>query len=150
MSTFVDIKPGSVEANAALVQWFAKFGQQCVREGQRLAGERISGGTGAYERSFDVELVAGNPPTLRFGNLSPVAIYVEEDTRPHVIRPKPLGRRSFTNPDRPGALRWFQGAAGGGAGPANLHFAAEVHHPGTKGQHIIRDAVSAAADTLRA
>jgi hypothetical protein len=45
------------------------------------------------------------------------ARYVEYDTPPHVIRPKP-GRK---------ALRWFPGGGG-------VAFAREVNHPGTRGQ----------------
>lgn len=155
MAVHIEIDQIRLESNAALVAWFQRFAVAALAEGQRLAGERIESTSGLYERSFHFELIAGNPPTLRFGNTHPAAIYIEEDTRPHIIEPTPKGRRSFTNPSKPGALRWMTGPhqpKGGGAkarGPANLHFAQKVHHPGTTGQHIVRDAVSAAADKLR-
>lgn len=147
MTVRFDIDISDLENSPGLIAWYQRFAQECLREAQLLAAERIEGGTGAYERSFAFELLPGSPPKLVFGNTSPIAIYVEEDTVPHVIRPKPLGRKSFTNPNRPGALRWFD-PPGGGAGAA--HFAGEVHHPGTTGQHIVRDAVSNAGDRLRA
>lgn len=50
----------------------------------------------------------------------PYAPYVEWDTKPHEIRPKPPNK----------ALR-FRDAAG------NEVFAARVQHPGTRGQHML-------------
>ncbi len=52
----------------------------------------------------------------------PYALFVEEDTKPHIIRPK---HRKV--------LRW---ATGGG-----FAFAKEVHHPGTTGTHFLQNAL---------
>lgn len=131
----IQINLNDLANNEALLDWFKRFGAQCIREGQALAAERISGGTGAYQRSFDIQLIPGNPPRLLFGNTSPIAIYVEEDTEPHIIEPK-----------NKKALRWFD-PPGGGKDAAV--FSQRVHHPGTTGQHIVRDAVSRAGDKLR-
>lgn len=51
------------------------------------------------------------------------AEFVEWDTRPHVIRPKTAR-----------SLRWYEDGV-----PV---FAAEVHHPGTQGVHMMRDAAA--------
>lgn len=147
MSYSVEIDVEKLKQKAGLIRWYRRFGAEFIRTAQGLAAERVHGGSGQYEREFAIELIPGNPPKLACGNTSPIAIYVEEDTRPHVIRPKPAGRRSFTNPTRPGALRWFD-PPGGGEGSAV--FAREVHHPGTAGQHIVRDAVSLTGARLRA
>lgn len=148
MTVSIEIDVTQIERSPAIVEWYQRFAAECLREAQKLAVERISGGTGAYERNFRFELLPGQPPKLLFGNASPIAIYVEDDTEPHIIKPTPPGRSSFTNPNKPGALKWFAGAKGGGAGPANLRFATEVHHPGTTGQHIVRDAVREAGRLL--
>jgi hypothetical protein len=131
----IDISLSDLQNSPALVQWFRRFGAECLQEAQKLAAERIEGGTGAYERSFDIQLIPGSPPRLLFGNTSPIAIYVEEDTEAHDIVPR--NKKS---------LRWFDPPAGGQGAAV---FAQKVRHPGTKGKHIVRDAVSAAGDRLR-
>jgi hypothetical protein len=58
----------------------------------------------------------------------PIAAYVEWDTRPHIIRPRtPGGRLRFRT--------WPTG---------ELVYARVVHHPGTKGQHMMSFAAHAA------
>ena len=56
-------------------------------------------------------------------NTDPVAIHVEEDTRPHVIRPR-----------RAKALRFPLGTI--------FRFATKVNHPGSQGQHMARDTMA--------
>lgn len=155
MSIRFQIDEQKLKTNRKLIAWYRLFGAEFLANAQALAGARISGGTGRYERSFTVELKAGRPPQLLCGNGSPIAIYVEEDTDPHIIEPTPKGRKAkpgplTKNPDAPGALHWFAGAKGGGEGPAASVFAKKVHHPGTKGQHIVRDAVLITGENLRA
>lgn len=53
----------------------------------------------------------------------PAAPYVEEDTVPHLIRPR-LAK----------ALRFWD--------DVSIHFRKVVHHPGTTGQHMMRDALA--------
>ncbi len=61
---------------------------------------------------------------------APYALFVEEDTKAHEIRPK-----------HKKALAWP--AAGGQAGPF-----AVVHHPGTTGTHFLANAVEDSIDGL--
>jgi hypothetical protein len=136
MSVEFRIDPGDLEGNPAIVEWFQLFAKECLREAQLIASERIKGGTGAYERSFTFELKPGSPPSLKFGNVASHAIYVEEDTVEHTFGPK-----------NKKALRWFS-PPGGGEGAAV--FATKVKIPARDGQHIVRDAVAAAGDRLRA
>jgi hypothetical protein len=78
----------------------------------------------------------------------PEAPHVEWDTHPHVIRPSPKRlaasviatgkpRRSGTDPQA--ALRYWSGG--------HPTFAREVHHPGTRGVHMMRDALTLAEAT---
>lgn len=86
------------------------------------------------------ELVAGGTRNVGY------ARYVEQGTRPHVIRPKPgrVGRNG-----RPAALAW------GGArrltgtlrsGAQATHFAREVHHPGTRAYPFLVPGLQQAAN----
>lgn len=73
----------------------------------------------------------------------PQAPHVEWDTRPHIIRPDPKRAPasviSSTKPRLPGtdpnaSLRFWSGG--------HPVFAREVHHPGTRGVHMMRDSLS--------
>lgn len=141
MAIVFRIDASEIENNAAVIDWYRRFAAECLKEAQRLTAEKIEGGTGAYARGFDFQLLPGSPPKLLFGNKVSHAIYVEEDTEPHKIEPTPTGRKAFSGSGKPGALRWFQG-------PGSPVFAREVQHPGTKGMHIVRDAVTSAAGSL--
>lgn len=59
-------------------------------------------------------------------NGEPIHFYIENDTMPHVIRAK---GKSYGGAN---ILRWF-------AESGKPIFRPEVHHPGTKGKHIIRN-----------
>ncbi len=135
MSVAFHIDHAKLENNAAVIGWFQLFAKECLREAQGLAAERIHGGSGRYERGFTFELQPGSPPKLRFGNTSPHAIYVEEDTIEHVVVPV-----------KKKALRWFDPP---GSGEGGAVFAQKVTIPAREGKHIVRDAVTAAGDKLR-
>lgn len=73
----------------------------------------------------------------------PQAPHVEYPTRPHLIRPSPARAPASVaangKPRRPGTdpaarLRYWQGG--------REVFAAEVHHPGTQGVHMMRDSLT--------
>ena len=100
-----------------------------------MTSERVDSKGGEYSRSFGFELLPGPVPVLRFGNSAPHAIYVEEDTVAHDVRP--VQKR---------ALRWFD-PPGGGEGAAVFSQFARI--PARTGKHVVRDAVSRAADSLR-
>lgn len=70
-------------------------------------------------------------------NPDDVAIFVEEDTRPHLIRAKHtriVRRKDGTSYVAPGYLRFP-------AGPT-FRYAKEVWHPGTQGLHMLRDTMA--------
>jgi len=73
--------------------------------------------TGTYRESIGTRLT---PKGFVVWPNVEYAPFVEEDTRPHIIRPV-----------RAQALRWF-GVYG------EPIFAQEVKHPGTEGQHVMR------------
>lgn len=96
---------------------------------------------------------SANDGTPRFGatvhNPDPETPHVEWDTRPHIIRPRldrlmPNGMSNAANAHnkKPRGLRQDGSArlripmAGGG-----YAFPKEVHHPGTQGKHMMRDAL---------
>ncbi|PRX91983.1 HK97 gp10 family phage protein [Allonocardiopsis opalescens] len=94
------------------------------RRAQRVATTARSDApvrTGEYRASIRVEDLGGG--ARRIIAEADHAIFVEEDTRPHTIRPR--FRR---------ALYW--------AGAD--HPVAVVHHPGTRGQHVMARALNAA------
>lgn len=138
MSIRIEIDEASLVNNRQLIGWYRLFAVECLTLAQAAAAGRIEGGTGQYERSFTFELIGGSPPKLRFGNSAPHAIYIEEDTEPHII--VPVNKK---------ALHWFAGPRGGGIGPNESVFATKVKHPGTTGMHIVRDAVLEAGRNLR-
>lgn len=137
-----------LKRSPALVDFMQRFGAEWLAQAQRLTQVRTKSQTGEYARSFRVELLPGSPPKLRLANVSSHAIYVEENTERHDIAPTPKGRSSFTNPNRPGALRWFD-PPGGGKGAAVFH-PGPVTIPAHKGAHIIKDALIATGQELRA
>ena len=136
MSVRVVINPTDLQRNEGVIAWYQRFANECLREAQLIATQRIKGGTGAYERSFTFELKPGNPPVLYFGNTADHAIYLEEGTKAHTIVPR----------DKK-ALRWFN-PPGGGEGAAVFSLKAKI--PAMPAKNIVRDAVTAAGDRLRA
>lgn len=134
MAINFEINAGDVENSPALKRWLERFGAQCIREGQNLARDRLNTHT-SYITKFAVEVLPGSPPKMLFGNTSTHAIYLEEGTDDHDV--KPVNKK---------ALRWFD-PPGGGAGAAV--FSAGHRVKGIEAKDIIRDAVSAAGDTLR-
>lgn len=83
------------------------------------------------------------------GSTDPLAVYVEHDVRPHVIRPRA---------DRGGASVLATGKPRGTVGEGNAHlrfyvgghavYAREVHHPGSRGQHMLLRACQDSIEAL--
>lgn len=71
----------------------------------------------------------GELVTVSVETEDPVALFVEHDTRPHLIRAKHL-----TPKGNPGYLRFPQGA--------QFIFRHQVQHPGTSGVHMMRDSLA--------
>lgn len=88
-----------------------------LRERWRRTGVQGSVGAG-------LKVVVFNP--------DPVAIMVEENTRPHLIRAKQRIREDGSVYQ--GLLRYPQGPV--------FHYGVEVWHPGTQGQHMMRDTLA--------
>ena len=65
-------------------------------------------------------------------NPDPVAVMVEHTTRPHLIRAKMRTREDGST--RQGLLRYPQGPV--------FHYNVEIWHPGTQGQHMLRNALA--------
>jgi hypothetical protein len=68
-------------------------------------------------------LLAGDVATVAVESEDPVAVHVEESTRPHLIRARSVG-----------ALRFPSGG--------DFVYRRVVHHPGTQGQHMLRDTMA--------
>jgi hypothetical protein len=88
-----------------------------LRERWRRTGVQGQSGSG-------LKVVVFNP--------DPVTVMVEHNTRPHLIRAH-LRTRADGGTYQ-GLLRYPQGAS--------FHFAVETHHPGTQGQHFLRNTLA--------
>jgi hypothetical protein len=83
----------------------------------------------SWERG-EIEVISTSRIRVTVLTRDPIAQYVEEPTRPHVIRP--------TTPriaGEGGILRFWDAQTG------RLRFAIEVHHPGTEGAHMMSQAL---------
>lgn len=92
----------------------------------------------SWERGEIEILTVGN---LRVSVLThdPVAPYVENFTRPHVIRPRTPRVRDEDGTVHGGILRFWNASTG------QIAFAGEVHHPGTEGAHMMAKTLQEAA-----
>lgn len=106
----------------AVARWQELVGPLMVREAQRLTPIR----TGKTRASWFAETRGS---TIRIGSRSPIAVYLNNGTRPHIIRP--LGKK---------ALRFYVGG--------KAVFAKLVHHPGTKGQRMLQRALENKKDFI--
>jgi hypothetical protein len=115
------------------------------------------GNTGAYRRAWDVRVVGDN--VVAIANRSGHAIYVEEDTKAHRIEPirasilrwrVAAGRVSAARASRvytvTKAMR--KRVAAGKAKAGDWIFAKVVHHPGTRGQHVLQRSLNETAPRL--
>lgn len=117
---------------------------------QGLTADQFSGGRGRVpgymKRSWRTGRVE-ELPAERYGIDSytedPVAPHVEWDTRPHTFGPSPsrapasvvaTGKPRRAGTDPAARLRFYVGG--------RAVYAAEVSHPGTQGQHMMRDSLT--------
>lgn len=123
------------DPNGDVGRFMSRLGGFITREAQSLADARLNIGPGArfrdgsssgeYRGSFrTTTIVEARGLRTRVTNTAPHASYLENGTRPHVIRPK-----------RPGGVLVFVTSIG------NTVFAREVHHPGTRPYRILADAL---------
>lgn len=122
---------------------------QIVIHAVAIAKHKVPRKTSNLGRTIRPGRITANSGELMAGGSLQVgyARYVEQGTRPHIIRPKPgrVGRNG-----RPAALAWggnrrLSGSLRSGSSPT--HFAREVHHPGTKAHPYLVPALEEAAKT---
>lgn len=100
-----------------------KVAEETRIRAQQLAGVLVNVRTGRYRDGFQVKRnFTARGPGWQVFNPVEYAPYIEEGTRPHVIRPK-----------RAKALRFVV--------DGRVVYARIVHHPGTKAQHVLARAV---------
>lgn len=106
-------------------RFMSRLGGFVTRAGQELADQRLQRRSGAFRGGFTThtEREAGGLRT-RITNSAEHASYLNNGTRPHVIRPR-----------KPGGVLVFTNKAG------QIVFAREVHHPGTRPYRILDDAL---------
>ena len=124
---------------------------------------RASIGNPMKEGIFEVKKnVFGSALGVMFGTAKEQGIWVEEGTKPHIIRPVkakmlawpvgPVGQRikiSSGGIKRGGLIyRTKKGKITGKADNQEYRFAKEVHHPGTKAQHFMLKGVQKAVPEI--
>ncbi|WP_295440961.1 hypothetical protein [uncultured Thiodictyon sp.] len=109
------VKRASILAAKRAAEVYVDAMHEYIRAGRAytprppVAGQTIEQGLGWHAQGDGAVIYSQTPH----------GVYVEFDTRPHLIAPRP-GRK---------ALRWFGGGPGGG-----MLIRRVVHHPGTKAQ----------------
>lgn len=120
----IRLNPREVQAtvNAFARRDSERVADQVITRAKILAGTRFNVQTGRYRNGFQKrpKFTARGPGWQVFNPVS-YAPYLEEGTRPHIIRPK-----------RAKALRFKVGG--------RTVYAKIVHHPGTKAGHVLTDA----------
>lgn len=100
-----------------------RVADQVEERAKQLAGILVNVRTGRYRAGFRKRSkFSARGPAYEVFNPVEYAPYIEEGTRPHVIRP----RRAQT-------LRFVVGG--------RVVYAKVVHHPGTKARHVLARAV---------
>jgi hypothetical protein len=121
----IRINPSEMRAvvNAFARRDAERVADQTIERARILAGTRFNVQTGRYRNGFQKrsKFTARGPGWEVFNPVS-YAPYLEEGTKPHIIRPKTKK-----------ALRFKVGG--------RTVFAAFVNHPGTKAGHVLTDAV---------
>lgn len=108
-----------------LGRFLSRVGGYVTREAVVLTSQRLHRRTGFYTDHFRTTTTReAYGLRTRITNTAEYATYLENGTRPHIIRPK-----------RPGGVLVFQNKAG------QTVFAREVHHPGTRPYRILTDAL---------
>lgn len=110
--------------NREVGRHLARLGTFVSKAGRELASQRLERRSGEYEDGFTTTTrrEAGGLRTV-VTNRARHATYIEAGTRPHIIVP------------RRGSVLVFQGRDG------TTVFARQVHHPGTRSYHVLRDAL---------
>lgn len=105
-------------------QHFQSTATKVTRMARQVASEKLQRHSGAsgYHDGFRSQVDPG--PRMRVWNSSAIGTYIENGTRPHLIRPR-----------RPGGVLRFQSRGGG------VVYARVVHHPGTKPYRILETAL---------
>lgn len=105
-----------------------RFANDARTEARNLADQRLTQHTGRYRRSIKARVVA--PTRVELEADVPYALVIEKGSRRHLIVPRRARVLAFEVNGR-------------------MVFAMRVHHPGTKAQNILRDAVKEAGRKIR-
>lgn len=100
--------------------------RKAVEHAVHGANAAVKRRTGHYVGNFETTITPVHQTTtlarLRLFNTAPHAGFIEEGTSPHIIRPRRASILAFD--------------VGG-----RRVFAREVHHPGTRAHHVVREAL---------
>lgn len=138
------ISAGNVEAEveAKIARMLIKYAPQITERARQILRSEIKRpltSTGRLAGSIRYR-ITGHNVTIYAG--APHALWVEEDTRPHIIRPrlkKVLHWMTITG--LPNFLSMAGIATWQSQAVITHHFAMRVRHPGTKGKRMMRRAV---------
>ncbi len=126
-----------------------EIGNRTLREAKMLAKISVNKGahSGAYRRSINMQVLKqGKNDVAVIGSHMEYAPYLEEGTRPHIIRPK--NGKALAWKSTRAVVKEFRGkgakkSSGGEYQKSSrwMMFAKYVKHPGTKAKWILRDAI---------
>lgn len=123
----------AVRSSPEFRQLTREIERKTVRAAIHLADEKVKRQTGDYAGNFETTITPSHTTAtlvrLRLFNTKRHAVFIEEGTRPHIIRPRVARVLAFD--------------VGG-----RRVFAKVVHHPGTQGHHVIRDTLLRIANGL--
>lgn len=142
----------AVEAKIqAMLQKYAPMITERARQILRSELRHPEKSTGRLNNSIRYKII-GHTITVYAG--APYALWVERDTRPHIIVPRNAKMLHWTSTKMIGAEFLMQAGLGGllralGAKIQLEHFALRVHHPGTKGKRMLQRAMDEYRETIK-
>ena len=125
----------SEEATRKLLGPTGPIGQYVDRLGEKVLVEASMGtpvDTGKLRKSMKKERIGWD---VQVSGNTKYAIFVHAGTKPHVIRPKNAKALRWEERQKPSLIQPFKRQ------PVNIVFAQEVHHPGTKAQPWLEQAL---------
>lgn len=115
-------------------RYILKIAEQTIANSQKLAQQKLVRRSPLSESYFGgwFTQYQSRSGVMLIGNKVPHAKYIEDGTRPHVIRPRP---------SNPTGRLWFIGVVNG---RRQLIGVTKVNHPGTRAYNILTQATQAA------
>lgn len=122
-----------IQRDGPVGRYLLAVASRSISNAQAIAQRELTrrGGADSYFLGWDVQLDRTNPSVV-VSNKVPHAAFIEDGTRPHVIRPKP---------SNPTGRLWFIGTV---KGRRTLIGVRQVNHPGTRAYNILNRAVQQA------